>query len=159
MQRHHFRAASLTLNVLLAGAAVPWTAPVKAMGVEDPALPLQGGEPLWAGTEGLTEPRLIPRSKVTPKYPKKARRAGITARCVLTCVVTKEGDSRSVSALECRYTDRDGKIVKNSPVIFDQHGFAVAAVEAVKKWRYEPTTLDGEPVDVHRTIVVDFALE
>jgi outer membrane biosynthesis protein TonB len=31
-------------------------------------------------------------------------------------------------------------------------------VRAVRKWRYEPATLDGKPVDVWFTIRVDFEL-
>ena len=37
-------------------------------------------------------------------------------------------------------------------------GFEAAAIEAVGRWRYEPATEDGEPVDVHFTVVVDFDL-
>ena len=33
-----------------------------------------------------------------------------------------------------------------------------AAVDAVAQWRYEPATLNGRPVAVCLTVVVDFAL-
>jgi hypothetical protein len=29
----------------------------------------------------------------------------------------------------------------------------------VSQWRYEPATIDGEPVEVYFTIVVEFALK
>jgi TonB family protein len=33
-----------------------------------------------------------------------------------------------------------------------------AAVEAVSKWRYRPTLLDGAPIEVDTTIMVNFKL-
>jgi outer membrane biosynthesis protein TonB len=35
---------------------------------------------------------------------------------------------------------------------------AHAAVEAVSKWRYSPTLLNGEPIEVDTTILVNFKL-
>ena len=37
-------------------------------------------------------------------------------------------------------------------------GFVDAAIEAVKRWRYKPTLLNGEPVEVITTITVNFTL-
>jgi protein TonB len=33
-----------------------------------------------------------------------------------------------------------------------------AAVEAVSQWRYRPTLLNGEPIEVDTTIMVNFTL-
>lgn len=35
---------------------------------------------------------------------------------------------------------------------------ARAAVEAVSQWRYRPTLLNGEPIEVDTTITVNFKL-
>jgi len=35
---------------------------------------------------------------------------------------------------------------------------ARAAVEAVSQWRYSPTLLNGEPIEVETTIMVNFKL-
>ena len=35
---------------------------------------------------------------------------------------------------------------------------APAAVEAVQQWRYKPTTINGEPVDVQTRVYVTFTL-
>lgn len=35
---------------------------------------------------------------------------------------------------------------------------ARAAVEAVRQWRYKPTLLNGQPVEVTTTLTVDFRL-
>jgi TonB family protein len=37
--------------------------------------------------------------------------------------------------------------------------FAIAAVDAVRQWRYTPTLLNGVPVDVVMTVTVRFDLE
>lgn len=35
-------------------------------------------------------------------------------------------------------------------------GFEEEAIKAVRKWRYEPGTRDGQPVDVFFTVLIDF---
>ena len=37
--------------------------------------------------------------------------------------------------------------------------FAQAAVDAVRQWRFEPTLLNGAPIEVVMTVSVDFSLE
>jgi outer membrane biosynthesis protein TonB len=39
------------------------------------------------------------------------------------------------------------------------HGFEAAASDAVLKWLYEPGTVDGKPVEVWVTVLVEFTLE
>ncbi|MEO8522728.1 MAG: energy transducer TonB [Acidobacteriota bacterium] len=36
--------------------------------------------------------------------------------------------------------------------------FAIAAVDAVRQWRFSPTLLNGAPVDVVMTVTVSFSL-
>jgi protein TonB len=36
---------------------------------------------------------------------------------------------------------------------------ARAAIEAVSQWRYRPTLLNGEPIEIDTTIMVNFSLE
>ena len=36
---------------------------------------------------------------------------------------------------------------------------ARAAVEAVSQWRYRPTLLNGDPIEVETTIMVNFKLQ
>jgi periplasmic protein TonB len=36
---------------------------------------------------------------------------------------------------------------------------AAAATDAVKQWRYRPTLLNGDPVEVDTTVSISFALE
>jgi protein TonB len=45
------------------------------------------------------------------------------------------------------------KVISGHPLLI--HG----ALEAVKQWRYKPTLLNREPVEVLTTITVNFSLE
>ncbi|MEO8369475.1 MAG: energy transducer TonB [Candidatus Solibacter sp.] len=38
-------------------------------------------------------------------------------------------------------------------------GLAQAALDAVKQWRYQPTLLNGQPVQIATTMQVTFELE
>ena len=75
-----------------------------------------------------------------PVYPVLARRGRIEGTVRLTAIIDKEG---KVSKVES---------VSGHPVL-DQ-----AAKEAVGKWRYKPTMLNGETVEVVTTIDVVFKL-
>jgi TonB family protein len=36
------------------------------------------------------------------------------------------------------------------------HGFEEAAIDALKKWRYEPGTLNGKPTPIYFEVTIDF---
>jgi TonB family protein len=91
----------------------------------------------------VTNPRLIEKSKKAPEYPAQARRVRAQGRVILYAVAHKDG---SVGDIRVARTPMEGV------------GFEEAALKAVKKWRYEPGLLDGKPVDVYFTIVIDFYL-
>ncbi len=75
-----------------------------------------------------------------PVYPPPARNARIQGDVVLHAVIDKEG---RVAEL---------RVVSGSPWLFR------AAMEAVQNWRYRPTLLNGEPVEVETTITLSFVL-
>jgi TonB family protein len=74
------------------------------------------------------------KSKVQPEYPELARKMNITGTVRVQVVVSPNG------------TVKDAKVVGGHPVL------AGAALEAVRKWRFEPAP--GES-----TGVVDFKFE
>jgi TonB family protein len=76
-----------------------------------------------------------------PLYTEDARRAGIQGVVILEAVVDAEGTVRNV------------KILKGLPMGLDQ-----SAVDAVMTWKYEPATLNGEPVPVYFTFTISFSL-
>jgi periplasmic protein TonB len=82
--------------------------------------------------------RLI--DKVPPQYPQVALAARITGTVTLRAIISKDG---SIEKLQ---------LVSGPPLL------AAAAFQAVKQWRYNPTMLNGQPVEVDTTIDVVFSL-
>jgi TonB family protein len=78
--------------------------------------------------------------KVPPVYPEEARKKGISGTVRLHVIVAKDG---SIKQLE----------VMSGHALLQQ-----AALDAVRQWRYQPTLLNGSPVEVDTTIDVIFAL-
>jgi TonB family protein len=81
-------------------------------------------------------------SRVQPVYPQSAKSAGAQGSVLLHAIVSKDGRPYELQVL-------------NSQVNPD---LARAAVEAVSQWRYQPTLLNGEPVEIDTTITVNFTL-
>ena len=92
----------------------------------------------------VTYPELIRSSRVKPRYPSAARLARLEGQVILRAVVHADG---TVGRLE---------VLRQPP---GDVGFAEAAIDAVRRWRYRPGSYHGRPVDVHFTIVVDFVLQ
>lgn len=88
----------------------------------------------------IEAPHLI--TKVQPVYPESARSAGVSGTVILHAIISKDGKPLSLR-------------VMNSQVDPD---LARSAVEAVSHWRYTPTLLNGEPIEVDTTIMVNFSL-
>ena len=86
----------------------------------------------------VQEARIITRPN--PVYPPLARQARIQGRVVLHAIIDKEG---RVSELQ---------VVSGHPLLVK------AALDAVQNWRYQPTILNQEPVEVDTTIDVNFVL-
>ncbi|MCO5351155.1 MAG: M56 family metallopeptidase [Bryobacteraceae bacterium] len=81
-------------------------------------------------------------TKVAPVYPAECKAAGIEGRVVLEVVIGKDGAVQSI--------ERVNKLVDER--------LAAAAIEAVKQWKYQPTRLNGEPVEVKTQVDVNFTL-
>jgi TonB family protein len=82
-------------------------------------------------------------TKVQPVYPDSAKSAGVQGTVVLHAVIGMDGKPLSLR-------------VMNSQIDPD---LAHSAVEAVNQWRYTPTLLNGEPIEVDTTITVVYSLE
>jgi protein TonB len=78
--------------------------------------------------------------KVPPVYPEEARAARIQGTVVLHTIIGKDGAVKEVTVVS-----GDSALVK-------------AAVDAVQQWRYRPTQLNGNPVEVDTTVAVNFVL-
>lgn len=75
-----------------------------------------------------------------PMYPALAQQARIQGNVVLHAIIDREG---RVSELQ---------VVSGHPLLVQ------AALDAVRRWRYQPTELNHEPVEVETTITVSFVL-
>jgi protein TonB len=75
-----------------------------------------------------------------PIYPPLAIMAHVQGTVVLQAVLSTAG------------TVEDLKVVSGHPLLVG------AALDAVKTWRYQPTLLNGEPVEVLTEIDVNFKL-
>jgi len=81
--------------------------------------------------------------KVNPVYPADMKSQGLEATVLLQTTISKEGVPSSFNS--------------QSPDANPE--FVSAAIEAVKEWRYKPTLLNGDPVEVLTTITINFTLE
>jgi protein TonB len=79
-------------------------------------------------------------SQQKPVYPPLAKMARQQGVVKFEAMISKEG------------TIEELKLISGPPLLIQ------AATDAVKQWRYRPTILNGEPVEVQTTIDVNFAL-
>ncbi|MBS1841054.1 MAG: TonB family protein [Acidobacteria bacterium] len=79
-------------------------------------------------------------NRVQPVYPPLARQTRVSGTVRLHAIISKEG---TVQQLE---------VLSGHPLLVQ------AALDAVRQWRYRPTLLNGEPVEVDTTIDVIFSL-
>ena len=63
---------------------------------------------------------------------------------------------QGVVILEVRI-DRDGSVA-DARVLRSIPLLDAAAIEAVRQWKYQPTLLNGAPIDVLMTVTVNFTL-
>jgi protein TonB len=106
-------------------------------GAPPPPPPPKSNRPLRVGGN-VQQANLL--RQVTPIYPPIAKTAHIQGTVVLHAIISKDG---SIEQLE--YVSGPPLLMKN-------------AMDAVRQWRYKPTTLNGEPVEVDTTVSVVFTL-
>ncbi len=79
-------------------------------------------------------------SRVQPVYPAEARKQQVNGTVRLHAVIGRDG---AIQQLE---------VLSGDPLLVE------ASLDAVRQWRYRPTTLNGEPVEIDTTIDLIFAL-
>ena len=123
------------LPVLMILPACRSAAPPKPVPVEEKKLANQGrivvGDHLGTG-HMIRQPRWV--------YPKAAKEARIQGVVRLSIVIAKTGE------------------VKEIHVLSGHPALVSAAADAVKQWRYSPTYLNGEPVEIKTTVDIPFTL-
>jgi len=91
--------------------------------------------PVRVGGE-VKEPKLV--SSVMPAYPAIAKQAHVTGDVVVDTQIDKTGH------------------VSHMKVVAGPTPLRQAALDALRKWRYEPSTLDGQPVSVDMLVTIRF---
>lgn len=79
--------------------------------------------------------------RVEPAYPPAAKVMHLSGKVELRAVIGTDGTIQGV------------EVLSGNPIL------ALAAVNAVEQWRYKPTQLNGEPVEVETYITVNFIME
>ncbi len=121
-------AASGTDSSALSGIA---TLPAPALAA--PSVQPEG--PVKIGGD-VKEPRLI--TSVLPVYPIGARQAGVEGDVIVNTTIDKNG---SVVGM---------KVLSGPPMLRQ------AALDALRRWRYEPSRLNGQPVAVEMQVIIKF---
>ncbi len=96
-------------------------------------------ERVYRGDEGVAHPRQI--YSPPPDYSDEARKRKIGGVVTLGVVVTSAGKATAIRVLSSRGYGLDEK-----------------AIEAVRRWRFQPGTKDGKPVSVEIAISIMFRL-
>src|SRR5207237_7936330 len=81
-------------------------------------------------------------NRVEPQYTEVARKAREAGVVIVEAIIDKNGNVDKV------------KVLKGLPM-----GLSEAAEDAVKRWKFKPGTLNGEPVDVIFNLTVNFTLQ
>ena len=80
------------------------------------------------------------RQQSKPIYPVLAKETRISGKVVIDCVIDEHGDITQM------------KVVSGHPFL------VTAALHAVEQWKYQPTLLNGRPIDVSMIVTVTFTL-
>jgi periplasmic protein TonB len=90
-------------------------------------------------SELVQQPRKIADAR--PVYPDLARQARVEGTVILEAILDRTGRIDRV------------RVLRSVPLL------DAAALEAVRQWRYTPTVLNGQPVQVLMTITINFQLQ
>ena len=119
--------------------------PVRAVGLPLPPdivgglpdAPPPKAEPVRVG--GNIKPPTKIRDQ-TPLYPDIAKQARVQGIVILEAIIDPNGNVTNV------------RVLRSIPLL-DQ-----SAIDAVRRWKYEPTLLNGVPVPIVMTVTVNFSL-
>ena len=94
-----------------------------------------------AFSAGLSDRDPLPLVRVEPQYPPQAARRGLEGWVHVRFTITTAGSIK------------DAQVVKSSHGVFER-----PALQAVAKWKYQPQTKDGKPVEAQSETVLRFEM-
>jgi protein TonB len=104
------------------------------------ATPAEAPAPITRLTVGGRVQEALILHKVIPVYPPLARQTRISGIVRFTAIIAKDGTIQNLT------------VISGHPMLMQ------AAAQAVRQWRYRPTLLNGDPVEVVAPIEVIFTL-
>lgn len=133
-----WHSATIILSVVLLAAGSAWSQDKPA---ESPAKPPEfQGQPLYLKVgNGVTPP--IATYNPEPNYSKEAKKKHYQGTLILKTIVAPDGKAHDITVARSL-----------------GYGLDEEAIKAVKKWRFQPATKDGQPVAMSVAIEVSFHL-
>jgi TonB family protein len=135
------RIVALAVSITVISAGLGWRHWQQGWAELEAQLPAKNAatvQPQWSVPSDAMAQRLVYR--VIPEYPELARQAGVQGTVVLDTVVSAEG------------------AVTQMKLVSGPNALSQAAMDAVRWWRYEPYSVNGQPAAVETTVAVDFRL-
>jgi TonB family protein len=80
-------------------------------------------------------------ARIEPVYPPALARAGVKGKVAVHCVI-----------------DKNGRVRDPQVVFATMPAFADSVLRAMKEWRYQPASLNGQAVDCYLDLTVDFGI-
>jgi protein TonB len=105
-----------------------------------PRRPVAAATTPGGSTNAVSGPQPPLIRQVQPVYPPLAKQARIEGMVALKATIAKDG------------TVQDVTVVSGHPLLLQ------AAMDAVKQWIYQPTLLNGQPMELSTQINLNFAL-
>jgi TonB family protein len=134
----HTALALATAAIIAAGVVVPVGSHTPSLNGRTTSTSVAVNRRLKVGGSVRAPQKLV---DVKPAYPEDARSAKIEGVVILGIVIGEDG-----SVI-------DTTVLRSIPAL-DQ-----AAIDAVRQWVFEPTLLNGEPVEIEMTVTVNFTLQ
>ena len=116
----------------------------------NPPIPNPDATGTYQSGDGITPPRVLYQPE--PKFPKIAKKQKLQGVSMVSIIVDIEGNPRNVHLKRPMATDLD-KEHEAAALALDQ-----AALDAVKKYKFKPATIDGKPVPVYLNVEVNFEI-
>jgi protein TonB len=129
------RTGGIDVASLMAG--IP--GPPERQVVKQTPVPAAATKPVLIRVSHMEQAQIL--YKVMPVYPDIARRTRLSGVVNLVGIIATDGSIQSL------------RVIHGHPFLVN------AAVEAVRQWRYKPTILNGQPVEVEAPIDVTFTLQ